>query len=241
MTTTPKSPAGGGAGDARKVSSIDAKVVLLGDTGVGKTSLALRFVQDSFTSRTAPTVGASFLTKVLLVEDCKIKLRLWDTAGQERFRSLAPMYYRQACAAVIVFDITRDDSFHKMCDWVRELQINLAEEIILIVVGNKIDLDALRKVSKQSAEEYARSIGALKYVEASAKTGEGIEEIFLNIAQKLNEKRLAMPPDSPLGRPGEGNGHGKHLFGDSISGSRLSKIQDAPPRNCCGGGAAAQT
>jgi len=224
--------------DGRKVSSVDAKVVLLGDTGVGKTSLALRFVQDSFTSRTAPTVGASFLTKVMLVDDCKIKLRLWDTAGQERFRSLAPMYYRQACAAVIVFDITREDSFNKMCDWVRELQINLAEEIILVVVGNKIDLgENCRKVSKATAEEYARSIGALKYIEASAKTGEGIQETFLHIAQKLNEKRLLAPPDSPVlgGRLGEGNGHGKHLFGDSISGSRLSKAQDPPPRvGCCG-------
>jgi Rab family protein len=164
-------------GNKPKIASIDAKIVLLGDTGVGKTSLALRFVQDAFSSRTAPTVGASFLTKVLyvpisapfagiglnlfifiafarLISDCKIKLRIWDTAGtcpspfsmhiipfniiiafhsihqgQERFRSLAPMYYRGACAAVIAFDITREESFKKMQDWVKELQINLSEEI----------------------------------------------------------------------------------------------------------------
>jgi Ras-related protein Rab-21 len=179
-----------------KIATIDAKIVLLGDTGVGKTSLALRFVQDAFSSRTAPTVGASFLTKVLLVEDCKIKLRIWDTAGQERFRSLAPMYYRGACAAVIVFDITREDSFKKMCEWVKELQINLSEDILVVVVGNKADLDKYRRVDKAKAEEYARSIAALSYVEASAKTGEGIEDIFLNLAHKLNEKRLAVPLDN---------------------------------------------
>jgi len=219
---------------SKKVTSIDAKVVLLGDTGVGKTSVALRFVQDAFTTRTAPTVGASFLTKVMLVEDCKIKLRLWDTAGQERFRSLAPMYYRQACAAVIVFDITREDSFHKMCDWVRELQINLAEEIILVVVGNKkTDLEQLRKVSKANAEEYARSIGALKYIEASAKTGEGIGDIFLHIAQRLNEKQQAQPPEAPLGRLGD-SPEGNHLFGNSIPGRRLSTQPVQAKTGCCG-------
>ncbi|ELR12676.1 Rasrelated protein Rab5, putative [Acanthamoeba castellanii str. Neff] len=198
-------------GNKPKIASIDAKIVLLGDTGVGKTSLALRFVQDAFSSRTAPTVGASFLTKVLLISDCKIKLRIWDTAGQERFRSLAPMYYRGACAAVIAFDITREESFKKMQDWVKELQINLSEEIILVVVGNKADLEKFRKVSKATAEDYARNIGALGYVEASAKTGDGIEEIFMNIAHKLNEKRLASPDGMDSSRSPSG---GRRLVDD---------------------------
>ncbi|KAL6074689.1 putative mitochondrial ras-related protein rab-5 [Balamuthia mandrillaris] len=237
---------------AGKVASVDAKIVLLGDTGVGKTSLALRFVQDSFSSRTAPTVGAAFLTKVLLIEDCKIKLRIWDTAGQERFRSLAPMYYRGACAAVLVYDITREESYRKMCEWVEELHINLSEDIVKIVVGNKYDLEKYRNVPRNKAESFAKSIGALAYIETSAKTGEGVEEVFTQLAHRLNEKRMSMPLDSPETSANGGGGFGgggsfglggrDSLFG-SYSGDSMRRLRSPQQEGggtggggCCGGG-----
>jgi len=178
----------------------DAKLVLLGDTGVGKTSLAVRYVQESFTTRLQPTIGASFLTKRVVIDNCKIKLQIWDTAGQERFRSLAPMYYRGACAAILAFDITSEISFVKVKDWVLELKANVQEDIILCIVGNKIDLETSRKITTEQGEQYAQSIGA-QYYEASARLNQGIDTMFTDVAKKLKVIYIKNPPkntNSPL-------------------------------------------
>jgi len=166
-------------------SVIEAKIVLLGDTGVGKTSIALRFTQDTFQVRTNPTIGASFLMKNMVVEDKKIKLQIWDTAGQERFRSLAPMYYRGASAALLVYDITSLVSFNKVKEWVNELRLNVPEDIIMVVVGNKVDRAAKhRQLKFETGQDYARSVGA-SFMETSAKTKEGIDEVFNDISKRL--------------------------------------------------------
>eukprot|EP01100_Stratorugosa_tubuloviscum_P011351 TRINITY_DN504_c3_g1_i1.p1 TRINITY_DN504_c3_g1~~TRINITY_DN504_c3_g1_i1.p1 ORF type:complete len:205 (+),score=98.69 TRINITY_DN504_c3_g1_i1:117-731(+) len=167
--------------------NFDAKIVLLGDTGVGKTSIALRYVQDVYTNRVNPTIGASFLTKRITLEDSKIKFQIWDTAGQERFRSLAPMYYRGACAAILVFDICVPTTFDKVKEWVGELQLNVTEEIVIVIVGNKCDLNE-RMVKSEVASEYAKSLKAL-YFEASAKNNIGVENVFVGIARELISKR----------------------------------------------------
>jgi len=165
--------------------AIEAKIVLLGDTGVGKTSIALRFTQDTFQVRTNPTIGASFLMKNMVFDDKKIKLQIWDTAGQERFRSLAPMYYRGASAALLVYDITSLVSFNKVKEWINELRLNVPEDIIMVVVGNKVDRAAKhRQVKFEVGYDYARSVGA-SFTETSAKTKEGIEEVFNDIAKRL--------------------------------------------------------
>jgi len=176
----------------------DSKIVLLGDSGVGKTSIAVRYVQESFSSKLPPTIGASFLTKRIAVDNFKIKLQLWDTAGQERFRSLAPMYYRGAVAAILVFDLTNETSFNKVKDWVTELRTNVSEEIIMCIVGNKADLDAQRKITADQGSEYAASIGAT-YYETSAKTNTGVDSIFLDIAKKLKLLYGKNPPKPPTG------------------------------------------
>eukprot|EP01121_Diplochlamys_sp_Union-15-3_P015255 TRINITY_DN5004_c0_g1_i2.p1 TRINITY_DN5004_c0_g1~~TRINITY_DN5004_c0_g1_i2.p1 ORF type:complete len:182 (+),score=27.23 TRINITY_DN5004_c0_g1_i2:53-598(+) len=172
---------------ARK--STEVKIVLLGDAGVGKTSLVYRFVHNQFL-RTAPTIVASYATKDLEIEDEIIKLLIWDTAGQDRFRSLAPMYYRGAVAAILVFDLCDTNSFLKMKDWALELQTNIQEDIILVLVGNKLDRieknPENRKVSKDDALTYASTINAT-YCEVSAKINKGIEEIFLTIGNKVLE------------------------------------------------------
>lgn len=157
---------------ARMSSKHDAKIVILGASGVGKTCLGLRFVKDQFVSYTASTIGASFLVKEVSVGNEKITLQIWDTAGQERFRSMAPLYYRGAVAAILVFSITDEASFAKLQEWVRELQGNVEEPLVLAIACNKADLTAQRTVSYDTASQYAASIGALIF-ETSAKRDTG--------------------------------------------------------------------
>ncbi|XP_046985648.1 ras-related protein Rab-31 [Schistocerca americana] len=166
------------------MKTIEAKIVVLGAQGVGKTSMVVRYIGKMFSHHISPTIGASFFTCKINIEDTRVKLQVWDTAGQERFRSMAPMYYRNANAALLVFDITQYDSFLSVKSWVKELQRNVDEPMVLSVVGNKIDLSDGRKVSKEEASAYAESIGA-RYFESSALQDEGIEEVFLNTAVGL--------------------------------------------------------
>jgi len=168
------------------IQSFDSKIVLLGDSGVGKTSIALRFVKEMFPENPNSTVGATFLTKRILVDNIKIKLQIWDTAGQERFRSLAPMYYRGAQCAILVFDLTSDETFAKVKDWVKELKNASTEDMLLAIVGNKLDLseEIGRRIEKSKCQEYASSIGGL-YFETSAKTNLGIEDLFVTISKRL--------------------------------------------------------
>ena len=153
-------------------SKHDAKLVILGASGVGKTCLGLRFVKDQFVAYTASTIGASFLVKEVSIGNEKITLQIWDTAGQERFRSMAPLYYRGAVAAILVFSITDEASFAKLQEWVRELQSNVEEPLVLAIACNKADMTAQRTVSYDTASQYAASIGALIF-ETSAKSDTG--------------------------------------------------------------------
>ncbi|KAF9180237.1 hypothetical protein BGZ50_006368 [Haplosporangium sp. Z 11] len=173
-------------------SLLEAKVVILGSQGVGKTSLVVRYVQRTFSANCTSTIGASFMTKKLVVDNCKVRLQIWDTAGQERFRSMAPMYYRGANAAILVYDITSEESFRDMNSWVEELRKNMSEELIIHVVGNKLDLAATRRAipisrTKQYVED---TLGPDCTVhEVSARDDNGIEELFLQITRKLVEKK----------------------------------------------------
>ncbi|KAJ2065326.1 Vacuolar protein sorting-associated protein 21 [Coemansia sp. S146] len=122
------------------VKPIQIKVVLLGEAAVGKSSLVLRFVNDEFQDNKEPTIGAAFLTQKVRLDDSVLKLDIWDTAGQERFHSLAPMYYRNAQAAVVVYDITRASSLDRAKSWIKELQRQANPNIVIALVGNKLDL-----------------------------------------------------------------------------------------------------
>ncbi|XP_025889634.1 ras-related protein Rab-31 isoform X4 [Nothoprocta perdicaria] len=150
------------------------------DTGVGKSSIVCRFVQDHFDHNISPTIGASFMTKTVPCGNELHKFLIWDTAGQERFHSLAPMYYRGSAAAVIVYDITKQDSFHTLKKWVKELKEHGPENIVMAIAGNKCDLSDIREVPMKDAKEYAESIGAI-VVETSAKNAVNIEELFQGI------------------------------------------------------------
>lgn len=165
-------------------STREVKVVLLGDTGVGKSSLVLRFVTEDFKEYSESTIGASFMSKVEVIDGTAYKYQIWDTAGQEKYHSLAPMYYRGAAAAIIVYDITNVLSFEKTQAWVEELQRHGPENIVLVVAGNKADLEDKRVVGKDKAEAYAKKIGGI-FLETSAKTGQSVADAFKGICSRL--------------------------------------------------------
>ena len=162
----------------------EVKVVLLGDTGVGKSSLVLRFVTENFKEYSESTIGASFMSKVEVIDGCAYKYQIWDTAGQEKYHSLAPMYYRGAAAAIVVYDITNTLSFEKTQRWVEELQRHGPDNIVLVVAGNKADLEEKRVVQKAKAKAYADSINAI-FLETSAKTGQSVGDAFKGICSRL--------------------------------------------------------
>ncbi|KAI9475281.1 Vacuolar protein sorting-associated protein 21 [Coemansia sp. RSA 1821] len=186
---------------------IQIKVVLLGEAAVGKSSLVLRFVNDDFVENKEPTIGAAFMTQKVRLDDSVLKLDIWDTAGQERFHSLAPMYYRNAQAALVVYDITRASSLDRAKSWIKELERQANPNIVVALVGNKLDLAAeadesaeeeqpeaeeegkSRQVPTEVARAYAESMNLL-FLETSAKTGEGVVEVFTEITKKIDLSKL---------------------------------------------------
>eukprot|EP00536_Pseudo-nitzschia_multiseries_P014399 jgi/Psemu1/310922/fgenesh1_kg.697_\ len=177
------------------------KLVLLGDTAVGKSCLVVRFVRDEFFEFQEPTIGAAFLTQTVALDDSTVKFEIWDTAGQERYRSLAPMYYRGAAAAIVVYDITNPDSFTGAKSWVKELQRRGDPNVVIALAGNKADLESRRKVEFEEANSYAEENGIL-HLETSAKNANNVKALFVEIAKKLPKnppqpEREAFPLAAP--------------------------------------------
>lgn len=198
------------------MKSLEAKVVVLGSQGVGKTSVVIRYVGGMFSKAVSPTIGASFFTYKMTLEQYRVKLQVWDTAGQERFRSMAPMYYRKANAAMLMYDITSLDSFYDIKDWVKELKKNVDTPIVLCLLGNKSDLESGRKVSKEDAEEYAASIDALFY-ETSALKNIGIEDAFLQVSKNLINLYETVPNSGLGGMLGQGQQPPPDVFSSGSS------------------------
>lgn len=168
-------------------STMDFKLVFLGDTSVGKSCLVGRFVRDEFLEYQESTIGAAFVTKNVSLSDGVVKFEIWDTAGQERYRSLAPMYYRGAAAAMVVFDITNQETFdgpNGAKSWVKEIKRRGDQSVVIALVGNKSDLADKRVVDTEVAQEYAKANGLL-YFEASAKSGHNVNSVFKTVAEKL--------------------------------------------------------
>ena len=183
-------------------------MVLLGDTAVGKSCLVVRFVRDEFFEFQEPTIGAAFLTQTVSLEDTTVKFEIWDTAGQERYRSLAPMYYRGAAAAIVVYDVTNKDSFTGAKSWVKELQRRGDPNVVIALAGNKADLDSRRKVDYEEAHQYAEE-NAILHLETSAKTAVNVKQLFVAIANKLPKTQPqpegeAFPVLPPTPKPAKG-------------------------------------
>ena len=162
------------------------KVVLLGDSSVGKSSVIQRYINKTFYESVEPTIGASFFSSEQLIDDKIIKLDIWDTAGQERYKSLAPMYYRGAQVAIVIYDITNKDSFRVALDWIRELK-ERALNCKIYLIGNKVDLDDSREVTCSDINNL--NYQDIECYDVSAKTNKNIEFLFNKIIIDLSDRQ----------------------------------------------------
>jgi len=163
------------------------KLLFLGESSVGKTSLLLRYIDDLF-ENSIPTVGIDVKYKYLTYDNKKIRLDIWDTAGQERFRGIAQNYFRGAHGIIFVFDITNKDSFNKLKTWISDAKQKINPGTVMVVAENKVDLEERRVVSKEIIEEF-RDKNDIDIFSTSAKTGEGVGEIISNVVRKLYDNK----------------------------------------------------
>lgn len=166
----------------------ELKLVLVGNTNVGKTCIVRKAISGSFNEETSSTLGASYSTKDVQVGNASIRMQIWDTAGQEKYRSMTPMYYHNAHVAVIVYSVDDANTFNAVDAWLQNLRENASEDIIIFLVGNKQDLSDLRVVSEDSGLNKANLCG-MQFTEVSAKTGFGIDDLFNMIPRVFLEHR----------------------------------------------------
>ena len=176
--------------EEEKVKTLETKIVLLGDVSVGKTSIASRYCKNSFNDYHINTIGGAYQQqKVVLSNGAMIKLHIWDTSGQERFRAMTNLYYRDAQVAILTYDITNESTFASIDFWIQELKYKVENEnMILCLVGNKCDVNQEdRKITNFKGKNYAQENNMI-FFETSAKTGEGVKDLFVTIANKVYEQ-----------------------------------------------------
>eukprot|EP00753_Platysulcus_tardus_P017733 PLAT6473.4.p1 GENE.PLAT6473.4~~PLAT6473.4.p1 ORF type:complete len:206 (-),score=52.54 PLAT6473.4:125-742(-) len=168
------------------------KLLLIGDSGVGKSCLLLRYCEDSFTTTFITTIGIDFKIKSLEIGGKKIKLQVWDTAGQERFRTITTAYYRGAMGILLVYDIGDRESFDHVRDWMRQIEVNAQAGVVKMLIGNKSDTED-RAVSEKEGKALAAEY-EIPFFETSAKTNTGVEEAFEAIATIIKDRLVDEPP-----------------------------------------------
>lgn len=160
------------------------KLVFLGEQSVGKTSIITRFMYDKFDATHKGTIGIDFLSKTMYLTDRTVRLQLWDTAGQERFRSLIPAYIRDSAVAVVVYDVTCRESFEQTNRWIRDVKKERGDDVIIFLIGNKLDLSDMRQVSKEDGKIKAKELG-ITFLETSAKVSHNVHFLFKKITEAL--------------------------------------------------------
>ena len=167
-------------------------ILLIGDPGVGKSCLLMRFTDNLFTENYISTIGVDFKIRTLEVNEKKVKLQIWDTAGQERFRTITSSYYRGSQGIIIVYDVTNHQSFENVKNWLKEIELYSSENTNKLLIGNKSDLTSVKTVDYASANELANKLG-IPFFETSAKETRGVEEAFLalvvDLLKKLNNQK----------------------------------------------------
>ncbi|KAJ8570267.1 hypothetical protein K7X08_033929 [Anisodus acutangulus] len=176
------------------------KIVLIGDSGVGKSNLLSRFTRNEFCLESKSTIGVEFATRTLQVEGRIIKSQIWDTAGQERYRAITSAYYRGALGALLVYDVTKPTSFDNVSRWLKELRDHADSNIVIMLIGNKTDLKHLRAVATEDAQSYAEREG-LSFIETSALEATNVEKSFqMNLSEIyriISKKSLSSEDPAP--------------------------------------------
>ena len=174
------------------------KYIIVGDASVGKSNLLMRYVHNQFTEEYQSTIGVEFGIKNIEIDQKKYRIQIWDTAGQECFRSITRAYYKNSVCAMVVYDITSRTTFENVQNWIEDIRNQSPKTVLIILVGNKIDLEDNRAISYDEGSAFAIKNGII-FAETSAKTGEGIEEVFLKSAKeiitKMNEEYYDLKSD----------------------------------------------
>mmetsp|Transcript_20851 Transcript_20851/g.52616 ORF Transcript_20851/g.52616 Transcript_20851/m.52616 type:complete len:246 (-) Transcript_20851:319-1056(-) len=232
------------------------KIVLIGDSGVGKSNLLTRFTRDEFSLESKSTIGVEFATKSLLVQDpdsgqdVVLKAQVWDTAGQERYRAITSAYYRGAVGALVVCDVTKAASWASLKEnWIEELKLHSDANISLLLVGNKTDLVNLRQVKTEDIKSYAEENGC-SHIETSALNNENVEQAFRQILTDVYKRMLTMQREQggPLGGMNGSGGRAGGFEAGGVGGNANGNIQldgagrgsgggspTVRTRGCCGG------
>ncbi|KAH3745306.1 ras family protein [Pelomyxa schiedti] len=202
------------------------KIVLIGDSGVGKSNLLSRFTRNEFNLETKSTIGVEFATRSVPCEGKTIKAQIWDTAGQERYRAITSAYYRGAVGALLVYDISKVQTFRNIERWLTELRENADKNIVIMLVGNKADLRHLREVPTEEAKSFSEK-NSLSFIETSALEATNVEAAFQNILGEIyhviSQPTIAVETDQQITR----------AEGGTIT---LSPSDPAPPKKedgCC--------
>merc|ERR1712167_341749 len=170
------------------------KLLLIGDSGVGKSCLLCRYSDDVFNSNFITTIGIDFKIRTIELDGKKIKLQIWDTAGQERFRTITQAYYRGAMGILLVYDVTDDKSFSNIRTWMRNIEQHANEQVVKILLGNKCDMPDKKMVAYEKGSDLAKEF-TIQFFETSAKTNVNVEEAFTAIARAIKDKKPASAPE----------------------------------------------
>ncbi|CAG5116765.1 unnamed protein product [Candidula unifasciata] len=180
---------------AKKTYDLLFKLLLIGDSGVGKTCLLFRFSDDAFNTTFISTIGIDFKIKTVELGGKKIKLQIWDTAGQERFHTITTSYYRGSMGIMLVYDITNLKSFENISKWLRNIDEHATEDVEKMILGNKCDMEDKRQVPTSRGEAIAREHN-IPFLETSAKANINVEKAFMSLAQAILNKTPSKTPDS---------------------------------------------
>ncbi|KAG9511023.1 Ras-related protein Rab-10, partial [Fragariocoptes setiger] len=175
---------------AKKTYDLLFKLLLIGDSGVGKTSILFRFSDDAFTPTFISTIGIDFKIKTIELRGKRIKLQIWDTAGQERFHTITTSYYRGAMGIMLVYDITNAKSFDNIQKWLRNIDEHANEDVVKMIVGNKCDMEDRRIITKEKGEAIAREHG-IRFMETSASSNINVERAFMELAKAILDNQTA--------------------------------------------------